>query len=48
MDLGIEESIPTAEERAAVAQLFADHRDRLQQYLRLRLANEDDAAAEVR
>ncbi len=33
-----------AEERAAVARLFADHRDRLQQYLRSRLANEDDAA----
>lgn len=36
--------MPKAEERAAVAQLFADHRDRLQQYLRSRLANEDDAA----
>src|SRR5690606_20290440 len=36
--------MPTAEERAATAQLFADHRDRLQQYLRARLANEEDAA----
>lgn len=36
--------MPKAEERAAVARLFADHRDRLQQYLRARLANEDDAA----
>jgi RNA polymerase sigma-70 factor (ECF subfamily) len=36
--------MPRAVERAAITQLFADHRDRLQQYLRLRLANEEDAA----
>lgn len=36
--------MPTREARAGVAQLFADHRDRLQQYLRARLANPDDAA----
>jgi RNA polymerase sigma-70 factor (ECF subfamily) len=36
--------MPKAEQRAAITQLFADHRDRLQQYLRLRLANEEDAA----
>ena len=30
--------------RARVAQLFADHRDRLEAYLRTRLANRDDAA----
>jgi RNA polymerase sigma-70 factor (ECF subfamily) len=33
-----------SEERVVVARLFADHRDRLQQYLRSRLANDDDAA----
>ena len=38
------EAMPTAEEHATTAQLFADHRDRLQQYLRARLANEEDAA----
>ena len=32
------------ESRAKVAQLFADHRDRLQQYLSARLSNPDDAA----
>ena len=36
--------MPTREARARVAKLFADHRDRLQQYLRARLANPDDAA----
>ena len=36
--------MPSREARAQVAQLFADHRDRLQQYLRARLANPDDAA----
>lgn len=36
--------MPRVEERVAVAKLFADHRDRLQQYLRSRLANEEDAA----
>lgn len=30
--------------RAQVAQLFADHHDRLEAYLRTRLANRDDAA----
>jgi RNA polymerase sigma-70 factor (ECF subfamily) len=44
MEAGVEETMPKAEERAAIARLFADHRDRLQQYLRSRLANEDDAA----
>lgn len=34
----------TLESRKRVAQLFADHRDRLQQYLSARLANPDDAA----
>jgi RNA polymerase sigma-19 factor, ECF subfamily len=42
--LVFEEAMSKAEERAAVARLFVDHRDRLQQYLRSRLANEDDAA----
>lgn len=32
------------ESRTRVAQLFTDHRDRLQQYLSARLANPDDAA----
>lgn len=36
--------MPKPKERAPVALLFADHRDRLQQYLRSRLNNEDDAA----
>lgn len=36
--------MPSREARARVAQLFADHRDRLQQYLRARLSNPDDAA----
>lgn len=30
--------------KTAIAKLFADHHDRLQYYLRARLANEDDAA----
>ena len=34
----------TLESRQRVAQLFTDHRDRLQQYLSARLANPDDAA----
>ena len=34
----------TLESRKRVAQLFTDHRDRLQQYLSARLANPDDAA----
>lgn len=36
--------MPSREAQARIAQLFANHRDRLQQYLRARLANPDDAA----
>ena len=36
--------MPESEVQATVAKLFTDHRDRLQQYLRARLTNADDAA----